>query len=239
MKGNVVGRVGLPQWFKDQQDSERRKFHADQVARMAAFNEWQRQERNEYYERLRGTTSSRLLPIGGATPKAREREERRTEIAESFLNSSGTLALTGERFGISRERVRQCVEWYDPTGNLRLKRERRIETEKLIAILEERAKTAQPCKVCGSWILRHPHYETCSPDCAKAWTLGRYRLSPDERQKHRLRMARTYLNNPEKYKQAHLDWAERMLSDEPPEPNRTYFYPESQITQALEKVGKV
>lgn len=224
------GPSPVPQWFKDQQERERKKFRADQTARTAAFNEWQRSERRQFQASRRADGTTRKP---GFAPNL----ERRRAIADAYLLSARTLADVGREWGLTRERIRQCVEWADPTGQLKLERKVRIAFDTELALLLDRAAQAKPCLVCGSWVLRNPTFNTCSTECAQAWVAARYHIDPERAERHRKACARSYLRRPDKYRPSVLAWAERMLSDNPPPKNRTFHYKDSRATKALEKAG--
>jgi hypothetical protein len=56
--------------------------------------------------------------------------------------------------------------------------------------------------------------------------------NPDE---HRQQEARVYLANPDKYAGAPIEWAGRMVSDNPPPRNRTYLVPGSKRAAVIRK----
>lgn len=170
---------------------------------------------------------------------------RTAEIARVYLeNPFITLKEVGQRFGgITNEAVRQHVALFDPDGDERKKRRaerERIKAEQQAradwATLRERSEKAEPCPVCGCWVLRGSFYVTCSPECAKVWTLVRFRLAEDIHEQHRFNQARTILRRPEKYKSNQVSWAKRMLSDSPPPPNRRFVWPSSKTTAIVARI---
>lgn len=138
-----------------------------------------------------------------------------------------TLQEIGDQLGVTRERVRQILRARGIT--MRQVREaenadRELRQLRLRFIAAcERALTRPPCKVCGAWVIRGGDATiTCSHECAQRWVKERYILDPEYHERHRLIQAQTYLRAPEKYKPAHIEWAKRMLSNNPPPPNRRY-----------------
>jgi hypothetical protein len=65
------------------------------------------------------------------------------------------------------------------------------------------------------------------------WPIIRYRHNPEVYDRQRVANARMYLAHPEQYAPSKLRWAERMMSDNPPPPNRRFVVPNSLATKAL------
>lgn len=158
----------------------------------------------------------------------------------------------GDHFGCTREYVRQCLvkhhrhkRWMEKRKAWQEKERRAAERERNRSereALEERRRTAPPCKVCGAKVMRQRQgeagdYITCSPECAEAWVRIRYAIDEEAHRQHRLIQARTYLRNPSAYNPSQVRWAKKMLSDSPPEPNRRYQVPDSTTTQILKEIG--
>ncbi len=101
-------------------------------------------------------------------------------------------------------------------------------------LLMERLTNPRKCAVCPGWNLRRQSRTTCSPECAKAWAAGRYQLDEEAHERHRRSNAQSVLAKPEKYANR-VEWAERVLSDTPPEPNRRFVVPGSAAACALER----
>lgn len=179
-------------------------------------------------------------PCGGRSPVAapsriasRARHDRIVAIwNEAPDDAKPTLQAVADQiaaeFGVSftRERVRQIFERAgiahtttkrDARARARLARQR----DRLLVAMAD-ALTRPPCRICGAWIIRGSKYSTCGPDCAAEWVRVRYLIDPDEHHKHRIRIARMIVKNPDKYGGSKLAWARRMLSDNPPPPNRRY-----------------
>jgi hypothetical protein len=81
---------------------------------------------------------------------------------------------------------------------------------------------ARPCPMCGGWAIR-PGAVTCSPRCAVLnMSAARSALDPERYDRHRLTNARSILRHPDRHASTRIDWARRMLSDDPPPPNRRF-----------------
>jgi len=63
---------------------------------------------------------------------------------------------------------------------------------------------------------------TCSPECSSAWAKARFRLDPEAHLRQRRTQARSILRHPEKHPETRVAWAMRMLSGDPPPPNRRF-----------------
>lgn len=158
----------------------------------------------------------------------------RAKLSATARETIVRLALTGKysqsqlanRFGVSRERVRQILH---ADGAFRRWRELRdwlpIETE-FIA----RAKQAKPCVLCGCWVLRKGTL-TCSEGCAADWPIIRYHLDPDYREKHRILAARWTAAHPDKVDLGTLRFAQRILAGEQGSARKGWVQPSSKAAE--------
>ncbi len=130
--------------------------------------------------------------------------------AVAMYRDGQTLQRIGERFGVSRERVRQ---WIVAEGQRTksLKRER-------IPILELVAPIAQ-CSAClgtvwGDRGKRSAGAEkpTCSQECHEDWVIARWYLDPEERHLARIRNAKSALKHPERLSASRERYFRRLLS---------------------------
>jgi len=132
-------------------------------------------------------------------------------------------------FGISRQAVQRRIARAATTRQRRraayaqirrADRERSEAEAARLQALEDAAREAgRLCPICGKPLLREAA-RTCGGECSVRWRSARYRLDPDSHERHRIAMARTILRRPETRTEAEVDWARRMLSDDPPPPNR-------------------
>jgi hypothetical protein len=66
----------------------------------------------------------------------------------------------------------------------------------------------------------------------------RYHLDDEVRNAHRKAQAKVILASPDRYRTSQVAWAERMLSDDPPPPNRTFTKCGSSVEALLRKVDR-
>lgn len=160
--------------------------------------------------------------------------------------AGATLQEIADDYAVTRERIRQIVKEYDPTIPAQVKSERkRTHSLRLRADLDAQLREQMQealdfdlkCVVCGAWVLRLNRGKTgmnvtCSPEHAEAWPILR---TFDETDEHRRHVARTILRNPEKHSESKVRWAQRMLSDNPPPPDRRFFHEGSQRAELIRK----
>ena len=175
--------------------------------------------------------------------RERDRLDPRGPEMVELLRSKWTRGAIAALYGLSEARVKDLLAVHMPADErwaiyraecAAEKAERR--SPRRLAELLRRCAEAKPCVVCRAWVLRGPKRLTCSPACAKAWTVARYQLDDEQHDRHRLCVARVYLRSPEKYSERHLAWARRMLSDDPPPPNRRYVMPGSRAAEVVDAV---
>ena len=105
-------------------------------------------------------------------------------------------------------------------------------------VLLEPKRTIE-CVVCRRpHIARSSRSRTCSPECALIYPRVRYHLDDEVRNAHRKAQAKVILARPDRYRTSQVGWAERMLSDDPPPPNRTFTKTGSSVEGLLRKVER-
>lgn len=184
----------------------------------------------------------RTCPQCGYTEPVTKPDNRRKidsedhgEIERLYSEGELTMGEIGDRYGVTRERIRQILPLGAATAN-RTRRRKEALTERFLASCQRALNLDLHCRTCGGWILRGPnrmipHLE-CSPECARAHDILH---DFDDHEGHRRKTARAYLASPEKYKASVLEWSEAMLSDDPPPPNRRYLIPGSARAEAIRK----
>jgi hypothetical protein len=151
-----------------------------------------------------------------------------------------SFATIATRYGLSRQRVRQKVSRVASAADRRAnnaareraRRARRREVERAEALERGDAPT---CVLpwCDRLVRRG---RTCSPEHSHEWEVVRFHIDPAAHQRHRVAMARVKLANPDAT-DADRAWARRMLSDDPPPPNRRFRRPGSEADLILKAHG--
>lgn len=187
-----------------------------------------------------GWLGSRSRP-GRPSPAA----ELVKEAGERYLSGDTSREIAAS-FGCTDNSARHMIRLYLQTlgttpAAVKARRDREAKERALYEQLLGRMTHPRRCQACPAWVLRGD-FKTCSSECAKAIRTSsrRYWLNPDLRERHRVQQARTVLRRPEKYKPSHIEWAKRMLSDNPPPPNRTWIAPQNRElakTLGVEQVG--
>lgn len=161
-------------------------------------------------------------------------------IVERYLTTEASLEDIAAEYDVTRERIRQIIADYEPDA-YRIKRANlgldalptAIERE-----FERRCRYALEndlrCVVCDSWVLCGPKRKTCSSECAEAWPI--LRSFPEIGGNYqRLNQAKTILSNPEAHSPSKVEWAQKMLSDNPPPPNRRFFQAGSKRAETIRR----
>jgi hypothetical protein len=162
-------------------------------------------------------------------PRASHYDKRNTEFANRYLAGESIVKIAGEA-QITRQRVSQIVRRDLNSRGIKMMDKRlsgvrfnQTQFEKVAAEFTRRITLGRRCPVCQGPNLRAESLKTCSTECAQVWQSSRrYWLSPEEHERHRVQQARTILRHPERYKPSSVAWAHKMLSDNPPPPNRRY-----------------
>lgn len=187
-----------------------------------------------------------MLAEFGCTPTSVGRGRPRKwwdadEIAEMY-RAGVTLSAMGKEFGVTRERIRQILADHLGKDGMAAAKEQNIAVHAAaaratrevaqLAKLLRRIESARPCVVCKSWVLRGESRSTCSSECARVWVTGGRLQTPEGHHAHRLAVARTILREPTTNRPSKVAWAKRMLSDDPPPPNRRFIVPGSKASRA-------
>ena len=144
--------------------------------------------------------------------------EREAAMVAAF-QSGQTLKAIGATWRVSRERVRQIL------APLLTPDERRsIRMARLLGRVSQRQATRAkfyadrpvPCAVCRTaitrgqpWKWKHP---TCSPRCAAAISMARWRISEELRDERRLANAQSILRHAAHRTATQIRWAQRALA---------------------------
>jgi hypothetical protein len=119
------------------------------------------------------------------SPVAKLTTAQMARLYQSGLGLRGVAAHAGiTQEGVRQRFLRMGIRMRTRTETASAKRRAR-----LLWTLVERLRRAEPCPVCGYWILRvsrGPLTRTCSPECALAWGQGgfRYHVDPHLRKYH-------------------------------------------------------
>lgn len=189
------------------------------------------------------------------TKVPRDEQER---IADEYANGLLPMQAIADRYGISRERVRQYVaRYYNPADVRKWRVERKVRLDRDSAVLyaeavRRKAADLDPCRVCRGPNYRHADLLlrgkkgqrsnlTCSPACAQAWQTHHsavlYRTDPKWRHAHRRRIALSILRHPKDKTPARIAWATKFMEadargEELPR-NRTFKKVSSRVTDPL------
>jgi hypothetical protein len=150
------------------------------------------------------------------------RAERDRAIVEAFDDDPTlTLEEVGDRYGITRERVREIlVQHGRVSGRKRL--QARAE-ERLFRQFAERARSAVPCAVCGSWVLRRTRTgrkKTCSSECTRLWNEVRFSIDEEERERQRYATATWVVEHADRVPANRVIHAMRVLTGDAEERGR-------------------
>lgn len=181
-----------------------------------------------------------------AQQRVRDLDDPRAPGMVADCRAGASYAEVGADWGLSEARVKDILQVHMPEDERRALRQARRAAEKAeaairrdeerrarnLTLLLERMATAQRCRVCPAWNLRGQRFLTCSTECTKVWVVGRYQIDDGERERHRTAQARTILADPERYPASRAEWARRVLSDDPPPPNRRWRVANSAATRA-------
>lgn len=161
--------------------------------------------------------------------------------------AGSTLQEIASRYGITRQAVHNRLRPITtPLERARARRagvarrllaRREREAARHRALVEAAVAREHYCPVCFAPVLR-PARTTCSDPCAEDWAAGRYRLSEEWRLRQRIHQARTILRNPSAYQPVRVAHARRVLSDDPPPPNRTFAVAGSRASEIAARRGR-
>lgn len=103
------------------------------------------------------------------------RNARSVEIKRLYVEELKTLDEIGQRFFLTRERVRQILkrDWDIAGTGVMSQRTEARRLDVLRSELNDRIANAVPCVACGAWVLRKQRgvakTRTCSTECQMAW----------------------------------------------------------------------
>lgn len=183
-------------------------------------------------------------------PKSKVSEEDRIAFTEEYVTTHVTYQEIADRYGLTRERVRQLIKLTDPDAHTKhralldaaiAEREDTKRTKKLLAQMQHALDNDLHCAVCGAWVIcrsggnrENAGFLTCSPEHAVVWPILKTAVNTEE---HRRQMARSILNHPETTGKSpsKKPWAEAILGNSPPPKNRTYIVPGSNRAAIIKK----
>ena len=172
-----------------------------------------------------------IPPDDGRASNQKINPDHYPEIERLYLDQGLTLAEIGDRYGVTRERIRQILP-PQIAKTRRARRQNRIRTKAFLSTCQRALDENLVCSICHGWILRKTGNVTCSPECRKAAdTLRTF----DNHEHHRRQLARSILAHPDRHPALNLEWAEAMLEPDPPPPNRRYFRPGSKRSELIRK----
>lgn len=180
----------------------------------------------------------------GDAPVVHGTSEKTARMLARWLEGE-TYAEIAADFGVSRQAVHRRIDRVATrrqrrtatrAGLKRAERRRREAEAARLASLEAAAREAgRLCPICDAPLLRESA-RTCGGECAERWAMARYRLDPDLYERHRIAQARTILRRPEGHNESEVEWARRMLSDDPPPPNRRSPVADSRASAIVREV---
>lgn len=178
-------------------------------------------------------------PVPQLHPRVPVNPERTAAIVISF-QAGETLAVIGQRWGVTREWVRQILEPLISSEDRRAIRAARVAARRAArreARLKPYLEHAVPCAMCQTTVLRGQpwkyQYATCSPRCRQAFALARYYVAPEAREAQRLIQARSILRHAEKHGVIQIRHAERVLAGTA----RRVSHPKSRGAQVAREFG--
>lgn len=153
-----------------------------------------------------------------------------------------TLEEVAARHGLTKQRVDQIIRRVaSPRDRQAIRRARqarrrreRAEAERVEAEARHEAAVArgQHCPVCNR-LLECQSCRTCGGECAEKWGAIRRHVDPEANLAHRRARARAVLARGGR-SEAEVEHAHRVLSDDPPPPNRRFVVEGSRAHQALQ-----
>lgn len=180
-----------------------------------------------------------------------KRKTRDQNIASAYATGDVTLQELADKYGISRERVRQIVAKQDPTMPARVmdkrkQRRRASDTEDEVDAMIAAAKHGAYCVMCGQLVTRRYNYPgndrggfalTCSPECAEDYPVVRDLIDEKRARARREAHANTVLANPKGYSDSQVRWAKRWKRGTAEMRTKSWFLPGSERERIAEKWG--
>lgn len=146
-----------------------------------------------------------------------EELQRRNAEMQELYDRGLSLRQIGRKFGITYERVRQCIDTSDRAAMRALER----------AIAREAAYRARlrKCRVCDvEFYSGGGRPQCCSKECSETYNSLRYQLDPVRRRQQRVYSAHWTLEHPERHTEAQLQFARDVLDGKITLPDRTFMY---------------
>lgn len=172
--------------------------------------------------------------------------DHKDEIHDLYFEQGKPMQEIGDKYGKSREAVRQFLNRHYPdreTGREFRSRLRAEERERTATEVEEaKVKDAPPCVICGEPVTRptggRGSRRTCSTEHSNLWAKARFLLDPELRERQRQSIARSILKFRQHKKQNEIEWALKVVNGEPIN-TRTYVMPGSQARKAFDEVMRI
>lgn len=172
--------------------------------------------------------------------------DHRDEIERLYFEHGESYQEIADRFGKSREAVRQFLNRYFPgrtpgrTFRQGINEQERLDRE--TAEEEARRAEAEPCVICGDPVVRgiggRGKHKTCSPEHSRLWASARFLLDPSLREKQRISIAQSTLRYADDRPASAVKWARKVVNGEPIN-TRTYTIIGSKAQAAYEEVMRI
>ncbi len=137
--------------------------------------------------------------------------ERNETVAYDWLHSADTYAVVGERYGITRERVRQVINKVLPKDVIE---ERKKEPGRIRQEIKMLSRPIVECVICEKQVYQRGRgryrHQTCCPEHSVWWRSIRWH-TPEYREIHRTFVAEWAIRNPDKATKEQLNFAYRFL----------------------------
>lgn len=176
-----------------------------------------------------------VLARGGVVsmgPRGRAKDQAAHEEVLAIYLGGATMQEIADARGLTRQRIQQMLASLGQAGrDVQHQRMLAARAERDLQRLLQRCREAKPCDVCGAWVLRRSA-RTCSKTCADLWRTARHRMNDTQYQLHRMALARSVLRHAPHHKWSEIQWARKMLSKNPPAPNRRYEIKGSKASEA-------
>lgn len=169
------------------------------------------------------------------------------EIENMYFGQGLSYQEIANHYGKSREAIRQFLNRHFPERvsgkefRSKLNQQRRNHVRQLVA--ERKAEVKGKCVICYGPVYSNyggpqAKARTCSPEHAQLWVKARYILDPSSKKRQRISTARSILKNKDKYSEASVRWATRVIKDGMP-PKRSYRINSSEASAAYEEILKI
>lgn len=172
--------------------------------------------------------------------------DHKDDIAELYFGQGQSYQEIADRYGRSREAVRQFLNRHFPHKVRGREFRRQLVNEERIRVeaedLEQRKVDAPLCAVCWEPVTRRTGgrgtNRTCKSEHAALWAKARFLLDDDLRKRQRVSMANSILKNRQSHSSSAVAWAQKVVSGLDTE-TRTYERKDSGARQAYDEVMKI